>query len=174
MRTNKTVEGWLDAIKWVSDEINKLHLFDKVTEDQIEKAIYAIYSDKLDCFWILDLVGHDFEYDELLDVILKNPWSFQYDSIKTSPSVLPENLILVTKALIKHNGEQWFVYRNDPDTFPSKPHLHCYKQNLKLDITNGYLYNIKRFVGSIKKKDLEFIRKELETMKYELPELALS
>ena len=77
-------------------------------------------------------------------------------------SILPKSIPAhFEKAIVKLNGEQWNIHRNDKDPFPSSPHAHNYPNNLRLHLGTGGLYRKKRLVGHIKEKDLLMLRERI-------------
>lgn len=125
-------------------------------KNEFELLNYVISSDQ-----IIDLLK-DFNFTKYRPEILK--------TIEFDDSIIPiEVPRLLTEKLIKHKNEIWVIHKYDEDPFPSNPHAHNYETNYKLDLSNGNLYQKKRYVGSIKKKDLEFIRTKAGDIK--LPSL---
>jgi hypothetical protein len=80
------------------------------------------------------------------------------------PSHIPRSL---TEQTIRCNGETWRVHRNDPDPFPSNPHAHNLESRLRLHLGTGELFDKRRVVEKISRKDLLDIRLK----NFDLPEL---
>jgi hypothetical protein len=57
-------------------------------------------------------------------------------------------------------GYKWRVHKNDPDTWPSKPHAHDYEENVKLNIKAGSVWDVttQKRIGCVKKSDLVELR----------------
>ena len=85
------------------------------------------------------------------------------------PSQCRRNINEVT---IKRDGCVWRIYQNDVDPFPSNPHVHNIESGLKLDLSNGHLFFKRTDTGkSISRKNLLFIRSELEKREIALPNM---
>lgn len=79
----------------------------------------------------------------------------------------------IDEKTIKRDGCIWRIYKNDADPFPSNPHAHNVESGLKLDLSNGRLFFKRTDTGkSISRKDLLFIRSELEKNGITLPVIA--
>jgi hypothetical protein len=63
---------------------------------------------------------------------------------------------------LKLSGYIWQIHMNDPDPRPSKPHAHDYRENAKLDLRDGTVYNgtTKKRVDRVKRSDLVELRDE--------------
>ena len=59
----------------------------------------------------------------------------------------------------KINGLTWDVNQDDPDTWPSIPHLHATEKPYKLDIYTGRIFNIntKKHVLRASRKGMEIL-----------------
>lgn len=74
---------------------------------------------------------------------------------------------------IKRDGLVWRINKNDVDPFPSNPHAHNVESGLKLDLSNGNLYFMRRFTEkTIAQKHLLAIRTQAEQKGVKLPSLA--
>jgi len=78
-----------------------------------------------------------------------------------------------TKADVKLNGERWRLHRYDADPFPSNPHAHNFRQNVKLHLGNGEYYRARRMMGKMHRKDLLLLRARFAKFEIELPSLSL-
>jgi hypothetical protein len=76
-----------------------------------------------------------------------------------------------TKADVRLKGEIWRLYRYDADPFPSNPHAHSFRQNVKLHLGNGDYYRARRIMGTMHKKDLVSLRDRFAEFEIELPPL---
>jgi len=92
--------------------------------------------------------------------------------IKLDHSVLPSgcfgHLVRIT---IKKAGCIWRIHKADYDQFPSDPHAHDIVSGLVLDLSNGYLYSGRIYIGkTIRREDLLEIRNRIT--KFKLPPLS--
>lgn len=86
------------------------------------------------------------------------------------PSQCRRNINEVT---VKGDGCIWRIHQNDEDPFPSNPHAHNIESGLKLDLSNGRLFFKSKYTGkSISRKNLLYIRSELEKREITLPNIA--
>jgi hypothetical protein len=77
---------------------------------------------------------------------------------------------LLREQRIRLNDNVWTIHRNDTDPFPSNPHAHNYAEGLKLDLSNGVLYDYRRIAGRIKYKHLLTLRERIQHL--DLPPIA--
>lgn len=84
------------------------------------------------------------------------------ESVTLNSSIIPDEFSNdLIKAEIKFKGEIWVIHKNDKDTFPSQPHAHNYERQYKLHLGNGKLYRNKKFIRSIRSKDLINLRQTI-------------
>jgi hypothetical protein len=88
-------------------------------------------------------------------------------------STLVFNGMFETKADVKMKGEKWRLFRYDADPFPSNPHAHNFRQNVKLHLGNGAYYRARRIMGTMRKKDLVYLREAFAEFGIELPSLSI-
>lgn len=88
-------------------------------------------------------------------------------------SLLDFKGMFLTKADVKMHGEIWRLYRYDADPFPSNPHAHNFRQNVKLHLGNGAYYRARRIMGTMRKKDLVSLRDAFAEFTIELPPLSV-
>jgi hypothetical protein len=78
-----------------------------------------------------------------------------------------------TKADVKLKGEKWRLFRYDADLFPSNPHAHNFRQNVKLHLGNGEYYRARKIMGTMHKKDLLSLREAFAEFGIDLPSLSI-
>lgn len=83
----------------------------------------------------------------------------------------PELEELETKVKIKTNGKVFIIHKNDIDPFPSNPHAHWLDSNLKVDLSNGKCYQVKKHLFTLKKKDFFELRLKANKLGVVLPNL---
>jgi hypothetical protein len=105
-----------------------------------------------------------YDFQRLFPVLLTE---IAFD-VSMLPPDAPRSLVEQT---VKHKGEIRRVYRNDADPFPSNPHAHNLESRYKLHLGTGELYERRRYVTKIPKKDLMAIR--MLPRGLPLPELAV-
>jgi hypothetical protein len=130
----------------------------RISREDIFKALFLMISDSANLEW----AGHLW-FIELSDTeakLLLN--DFDFDTLKTiielDTDIFPIDVLVQIRVLIKDKGLKWIIHKNDIDPFPSNPHAHCYEQNLKLDLSNGFYYRNRKYQGKLNEKDFFSMR----------------
>jgi hypothetical protein len=141
--------------------------------ENVFQALFMVIGDDREYQWIADVWDIEIDEAELYELVKNFDFnSFTY-GVETDVESIGDGVLYKTKVKIKRGGLIWIIHKNDFDPFPSRPHAHEVQQNLKLDLRNGDCYRVKKYVTTIHKKDLLYIRAEATTAKFELPELEL-
>jgi hypothetical protein len=68
----------------------------------------------------------------------------------------------------------WLIHKYDKDPFPSSPHAHQVDNNIKLDLSNGKCYKVRKHVHTLNKKQLlDFREKAEKVFDGDLPVIAI-
>ncbi len=79
--------------------------------------------------------------EEMINLLQGFPWPELLNIIEIQEPIIPRNILSrIDEEIIKHDNEIWYIYKNDADPFPSNPHAHNYKTDLKLHLGTGELY----------------------------------
>lgn len=82
-----------------------------------------------------------------------------FEVVHLESSILPDDCPgRLDEETLKAIGEIWRIHMNDIDDFPSRPHAHNLETGFKLDLSNGKVYDKRRFVEQIKRKKLLILR----------------
>ena len=146
-----------------------------IQESHIFDALTLLLSDKHEFEWGGDLWGVDIEYEEALKLLSDFDFSnLLRGGIETEKDIIPKNLFMMYKARLKSKNLIWEIHKYDADPFPSNPHAHELDNNIKLDLSNGKCYKIRKHIHTINKKSLISIRDAASKVyKGELPLLAI-
>jgi hypothetical protein len=91
--------------------------------------------------------------------IAANPRSDELETVTLPRSILPPTIRRpLDEQTVKTLGEIWRIHKNDADPFPSSPHAHNLRSNLKLHLGNGRLFKRRVPIDQVSKKDLEHLR----------------
>jgi hypothetical protein len=147
--------------------------FNKIIDDvSIESALIILLADDYKFDWEGDILNLDISLNKAWVYIQEFDFSTLQNIVETDYSFLPSEFIYSKKVRIKSKGIIWVIHKNDKDPFPSSPHAHYLGGNIKLDLSNGKCYRIRKYINTISKKDLEIIRdKALKVFKGKLPDL---
>jgi hypothetical protein len=133
--------------------------------DQVMSALFKLFQEKFDLLTISDVWD---EFDEMRDYktqIIDNLWLFEFVDFFFTNEEHGAGPFMLTKQDIKVKNRVWRMYRNDPDPFPSNPHLHCVDYGHKLNPYNGEIFDNKILIKTISKKHLNRIQAELKNKK---------
>ena len=109
--------------------------------------------------------------EQLKDYPFEPPLGEPLQTITLMESILPEDWPkLLLEQVIKHNGEQWEIYKYDADPFPSNPHAHNHEARVKLHLGTGELFKKRNRVGKIRCKELKALRAKVSDS-IELPRI---
>jgi hypothetical protein len=164
-----SIEGFYKIQECLSDRFATLYSKD-ISREDIFWVLFIALEDKERLEWGGDLWDLDLEYNQCLELLSNFDFSSLHSRVATEEGLIPEDLLMQLKVRIKSKGQLWVIHRYDADPFPSNPHAHSLEQNIKLDLSNGNCYRGRRFLYTIKEKDLIAIR-ELASAVYkgELP-----
>lgn len=125
-----------------------------IIQTELEQEYYAVIHEELSAGEIQKIaVRHVTQNGLMLGKINQR---FDENTIDWNPIASDD----LEKARVPNNGQIWFIHQNDADQHPSVPHAHNYQLNQKLDLYNGNLFQNKKLVGIMKKKELdELVRK---------------
>ena len=158
----------------LADHFSTLYSKD-ISREDIFWALFVALEDEEELEWAGDLWDLDLDYNQCLEVLSRFDFNSLNNQIATDEGLIPENFLMQFKVRIKFKGQLWVIHRYDADPFPSNPHAHSLEQNIKLDLSNGNCYRRRRFLHTVKEKDLMAIRELAENVyKGELPPLALA
>jgi hypothetical protein len=139
-------------------------------ESALIKILMATYLDKFESKDALEFYDHPLSKREI-DIVIEN-----YDFTQINNEVLLEFQIpeaieeLETKVKIKSKGKIFIIHKNDADPFPSNPHAHWIDTNLKIDLSNGKCYHIRKHISTLSKKEFNELRRKAVELGIKLPE----
>ncbi len=175
MENNHTssIEEWDEMLELLSSYFSSKYNR-KISKHDIADALYILVADEKSIEWPGDLIDANISYNEAFALLE----SFNFDTINhyitTSADILPSNLLMAYKAKFKSKGTIWLIHKYDRDPFPSSPHAHQLENNIKLDLSNGRCYKIKKYIYTINRRDLTAIREEAsKVFDGDLPPLAI-
>jgi hypothetical protein len=131
-----------------------------ILPENIFEALFIRLTDKKNLEWPGDLWDIDISYEDALQLLSDYDFKTIHNNINTSTKILPKELLMDYKVLIKSKGLVWKIHKYDKDPFPSNPHAHQLTCNIKLDLSNGKCYKIRKHLYTISKKDLLDIREK--------------
>ena len=145
-----------------------------VKRREIFDALFILLSEKEKLEWPGDLWNIELEYVEVIKLLEAFDFSIVLNKFQTFDIIFPDGLLLEYKVRIKSKGLIWIIHKYDADPFPSNPHAHQIQNNIKLDLSNGNCYQARKYIYTIKKKDLLLIRKSAaKVFQGELPTLSI-
>jgi len=161
-----------EFLKYISDKLEKINLeHPQIQHEDLLFILVSTLSDKYQIKRPLEFYSQILKKKDI-DQVLDN---YNYKQIKNKfilNITLPDNILLPEeKVKIKSNGQIWYIHKNDQDPFPSQPHAHFADCNLKVDLSNGKCYQIKKHLKTLSKKDLILLRKNAEEKGIKLPKL---
>lgn len=146
----------------------------KIQRREIFEALFILLSDKYCLERPGDIWDIEIVYVEAVKLLETFDFSTVLNTIESPSNIFPEGILMEFKVRIKSKGLIWLIHKYDSDPFPSNPHAHQIDNNIKLDLSNGNCYQAKKYVHTIKKKDLLLIREAAaKVFKEELPALAI-
>lgn len=169
----KTIEKWYEIQEKLVHFLADLHGF-TVTKEDVFNALFIRLSDKFGLEWQGDLWDLEMDFEEALQSVIDFNFQSLNQNILSDSSIFPRELLLNYKVRIKSKGLIWVIHLYDQDPFPSNPHAHQLENNIKLDLSNGKCYKVRRYIYTLNKKDLLLLRQEAgRVFKGELPELTV-
>lgn len=162
---------WSEYIQKLSVRFSEL-CKTSISVDDIFNALYLLLADEYEIESPLYLTDMDIPLGILFNKLIDFDFSILLFPIETEKNVLPENLVIQYKVKVKANGLIWIIHRYDKDPFPSAPHAHNIENNIKLDLSNGKCYRVKKHIYTLSERELITIRdKASKVYKGDLPEL---
>lgn len=162
---------WFDNEELLSSYFTNKHNF-RISTSDISDALFMSLSDNSEAqrrnYWNLDM-----QFDNVVQLLSDFDFKVLNKEVVTK-IILPDELLMEYKVLVKSKGLVWKINKYDKDAFPSNPHAHQLDNNIKLDLSNGNCYQVRKYIYKIKKKDLLDIRNKVEKVyDGELPILAV-
>ncbi|WP_312078237.1 hypothetical protein [Chryseobacterium sp.] len=152
----------LVKIKFPNLVLNESHLIQVIMSSYMDrfelKSSLEIYDISLSNFDI-DFAIDNYDFNQIT-----NEFLFEFEI----PVDLEE---LQTKVKIKTKGKVFIIHKNDVDPFPSNPHAHWLDTNLKVDLSNGKCYQVKKHLFTLKNKELLDLRYKANQLGVILPEI---
>ena len=168
-----TIEKWYEIQEELVRYLTSLHGHE-ITREEVFNALFIRLSDKCDLEWQGDLWDLEIDFDEALQSIIDFDFRILSQNIVSDSSIFPDGFLLNYKVRIKSKGLIWVIHMYDKDPFPSNPYAHQLANNIKLDLSNGRCYKVRKHIYTLDKKDLLLIRHEAEKVfKGILPQLTV-
>jgi len=145
--------------------------YPSIGEKDLIKALVATLEDKYECERFSDCLDKLNNLDEIEFIIDNYDFRQIHNDIYLDLNFDDYLLPIEEKQRIKSKGQIWYIHKNDPDPEPSKPHAHNLELNVKIDLSNGKLYRVKKHIDTLKKRGFLILRKQIEKKGIELPEL---
>lgn len=150
---------------------NKLGL--PIGKQDVINALFMTIGDKLELEWVVDIWHVEMSEEEIFQTIKDFDFEKYFPFIETDYSSIEEGRLFEIKQEYRIDGVKWRIHKYDADPFPSLPHAHQVENNLKMDLSNGDCYRIRKYVMTVKKKILLKIRERAEDGGFELPPLTI-
>ena len=131
----------------------------------------ASFLDKFGSKLSLEFYEHPLTESEIDFVIDKYDFSQIRNEITLDFKVPYEIEELETKVKIKIKGKVFIIHKNDADPFSSNPHAHWIDSNLKIDLSNGKCYHIRKYISTLSKKKFKSVRSKATDLGVKLPEV---
>lgn len=146
----------------------------KILREDIFNALALLLADKENLERLEWLEDVDINYDKARELLSSFDFDILNRTIQTSDNILPIWCLFQFRARFKVNNLIWTIHKYDIDPFPSNPHAHELKQNIKLDLSNGDCYRVRKLLYTLNKKNLLIIRQAaIKVYKDELPHLKI-
>lgn len=146
----------------------------RIQRREIFESLFLLLSEKYNLERPGDIWDIEIVYADALKLFETFDFSTVINTIEVSDDFFPEGILMEFKAKIKSKGSIWLIHKYDTDPFPSNPHAHQVDSNIKLDLSNGNCYQVRKYIHTIKKKDLLIIREAAaKVFKGKLPPLTI-
>lgn len=165
------MEEALELIERLAKRLSRERNLDIRSED-VFAALFMLWESEKDLEWIPDVVDLELDADATYTLLSDFDFAGFKIDIVTEYELIEDIRLYEIKVLIKSSGVVWKIHLNDPDPFPSNPHAHQLDNNIKLDLSTGDCYRKRKYLKTIRKKELLKIRAQAATRyKDELPPL---
>ena len=154
-------DEFIKLISYLTEKINETK-DDSITPEKVEEALYILLADKFDFNWRGSLWDINITSPEALELLNKFDFDTLSKTITTTEDIIPSQFLFSRKVRVKSKGLIWVVHKYDADPFPSNPHAHLLDTNIKLDLSTGNCFHIRKYVHTISKKELLEIREKIE------------
>lgn len=142
-----------------------------LNESDLIKILMASYLDKFASKLSLEFYEHPITKPEIDNVVDNYDFNQLRNEITFDFKIPNEIVVLETKVKLKNNGKIFIIHKNDADPFPSNPHAHWIDSNLKIDLSNGKCYHIRKHISTLSKKEFHELRFKARNLGVKLPEL---
>ncbi|ULQ55966.1 hypothetical protein KJS94_15050 [Flavihumibacter rivuli] len=172
--SKENVDPQLKHIEELRELFDKLQKHFNVQESEILDALYLRLDHKYNFEWAGDIWNLNLSFDDAKHILEDFDFAILRDVIETDISLLPSDLRINRKARVKFKGDIWVIHKYDQDPFPSCPHAHNIYNGIKLDLSNGKCYRVRKHIYTLNRKDfLEFRKNAVQVFKGVLPTLTL-
>ena len=146
----------------------------EILREDIFNSLALLLADKENLEWLGWLEDVDINYDQARELLSGFDFDTLNRTIQTSDDILPIWCLFQFRARFKVNNLIWTIHKYDAHPFPSNPHAHELTQNIKLDLSNGNCFRVRKLIHTLSKKDLLTIRETaIKVYKDELPNLEI-
>ncbi|MFC6269427.1 hypothetical protein [Frigoriflavimonas asaccharolytica] len=164
-------EEFMDYIIFKNISVRNKYPNLNIQESDLITVLMASFLDKFESRLSLEFYDN-FISEEEIDSVVENYDFNQIRNEVTFNFIIPEEIEeLETKVKIKNNGKIFIIHKNDADPFPSNPHAHWLDSNLKIDLSNGKCYHIRKHIKTLSTKEFKEIREKADALGVELPKL---
>jgi uncharacterized protein YlzI (FlbEa/FlbD family) len=143
----------------------------EIKDSDLMKILMASCLDTFRSKLSLDFYNHLIVKTKIDDVIDNYDFNQIRNEITFNFKIPKEIKELETKVKIKNNGKIFIIHRNDADPFPSSPHAHWIDCNLKIDLSNGKCYQVRKHISTLSRKEFTEIRNKATNLGIKLPDL---
>ncbi|WP_142685957.1 hypothetical protein [Chitinophaga polysaccharea] len=148
---------WEQLLSKLQTELIRYRNGERISLNDISNAICILLSDHPEFEHPLDMYSIEPNFDILFNDLKDYRFEFNRFSFESSKEGIDISLSEI-KGQIKHKGIVWVLHKYDADPFPSSPHAHNLLNGLKLHLGTGAIYQKKKAVGQLRKKEILEIR----------------
>ena len=157
----------------IANDLSKAHNR-KINTEDVSNALILVLTDKENLEWSGWIEDVDLTYEDEWKLLSDFDFNTLKQQVESLDTIFPVWCLFQFRARFKVNGLIWIIHKYDADPFPSNPHAHELTHNIKLDLSNGRCYRVRKPIYTIKKKDLLEIRQNAKKVYHgDLPELTL-
>ncbi len=164
-----------DAVVQTLPELSNIH-GREVTSENVLYALIIRFGDEWEIRVPFDIWNKTMRPDDIVQGLTDFDFSAFDNEISVGFDVsdfMDRTAIYHRRVGIKWDNTTWRIHKYDADPFPSNPHAHQMDQNVRLDLSRGGLYKVKRKVGQLTRKELLEVRSRFELKGIEMPPLAI-